>query len=635
MPCRPLFILLLLVHAAPLFADEAFERDIVPLIARRCADCHGGDDLQAGVDLTKFTDENAVLYDKKLWRRVLAQLEAKTMPPPENDLPDAERAMLVAWTKGALAKPIPLLHLDPGKSVIRRLTRTEYNNTLRDLLGIEGDSVGMGDEAAAQGFDNLAAALKVQAALMEKYFAGADKALELAFTPIKDDAAREAKRKAAYDKLFFIQPGGEVTKRQAARQIMHRFLARAFRRPIEGAEVERYFKLYEAAGGSQQPLEVTVRAMLKGALVSPNFLLRIEENRLDKNISDLASRDPYKISDYELATRLSYFLWSSMPDERLFEFAAGKKLSDPEILSAEVDRMLADPKARALADNFAAQWLQLRKLPAARPSTEFFPTLTPALRQAMAEETLLLFDSLRTENRSLVTLLDANYTFLNAPLAEHYGIAGVSGNEFRRVELKSGDVRGGVLSMASILTINAHTFRTSPTMRGKWILEVVLGAPPPPPPANASQLKENEPGKEPKDFREVLAQHAKDATCAACHKKIDPLGFGLENFDAIGRYREMHGNDRVDASGVLPGGQKFSGPKELKKIILVRQDEYLRNLTEQMFIYALGREIEYHDQPQLEAIYNAMAKDDFRLRALVRGIAMSYAFGNRKNETVK
>jgi hypothetical protein len=297
--------------------------------------------------------------------------------------------------------------------------------------------------------------------------------------------------------------------------------------------------------------------------------------------------------------------------------------------------MLADPKARALADNFAAQWLQLRKLPAARPSTEFFPTLTPALRQAMAEETLLLFDSLRTENRSLVTLLDANYTFLNAPLAEHYGIAGVKGDDFRRVELKANDVRGGVLSMASILTINAHTFRTSPTMRGKWILEVVLGAPPPPPPANASQLKENEPGKEPKDFREVLAQHAKDATCAACHKKIDPLGFGLENFDAIGRYREMHGSDRIDASGVLPGGQKFSGPRELKKIILARRADYLRNVTEQMLIYALGREIESYDQPQLEAIYQAMEKDDFRLRALVRGIAMSYAFGNRKNETVK
>jgi hypothetical protein len=232
----------------------------------------------------------------------------------------------------------------------------------------------------------------------------------------------------------------------------------------------------------------------------------------------------------------------------------------------------------------------------------------------------------------VITLLDADYTFVNGPLAEHYGIANVQGDAFQRVSLDANHVRGGVLSMASILTINAHTFRSSPTMRGKWILEVILGTPPPPPPANVSQIKdEDTDGKEPKSFRELLSQHAKDASCAACHKRIDPLGFGLENFDAIGRFRQTHGGEPIDASGTLPGGTKFTGPRELKKIVLTRRDDFVRHLCEQMYAYALGREVEYHDQAELEAIFTRLEKDDFRFATLIHGIVDSYAFGHRKN----
>jgi hypothetical protein len=266
----------------------------------------------------------------------------------------------------------------------------------------------------------------------------------------------------------------------------------------------------------------------------------------------------------------------------------------------------------------------------ARPSTEFFPTLTPALRTAMQEETVLLLEDVRREDRSLLTLLDARYTFVNGPLAEHYGITGVSGESFRRVELKPDDPRGGLLGMASILTLNSHTFRTSPTLRGKWILEVVFGTPPPPPPANVSQIKDKQAGdEEAKSFREILAQHARDASCAACHKKIDPLGFGLENFDAIGRWRDKHGAEAIDASGVLPTGERFRGPQELKKVLLARKDEFLRHLAEQMFVYALGRELEYHDEPAIDAIVARMGQDDNRYSALVMGIADSYAFRHR------
>lgn len=629
-----LFVLFVLLCPSALHAAEATARmdEVRTLLQTHCLNCHSGATREGGVDLGQFTGDLSALHGKKTWRRVLAQLEAKTMPPEdEQPLEEATRAKLIAWTKATIATPIPIDEADrnPGRSVIRRLTRTEYNHTLRDLLGIDQDiagAVGMPDESVGHGFDNLGEALKVQAVLMEKYFAGADQAIEHFYTPIKDDAAREARRLEAFRKLFSVPPSAEVTKRQAARQMMQKFLARAYRRPVEGVEVERFLKLYDDTGGSQKPLYESMRAMLKAALVSPNFLLRIEQNREPES-----STKPYRISDYELATRLSYFLWASMPDDQLLAQAAAGKLSQPEVLDAEVTRMLADPKARALADNFAAQWLQLRKLPAARPSIEFFPTLTPTLRQAMYEETSLFFDSMRTEDRSLVALLDADYTFLNGPLAEHYGIAGVSGDNFRRVQLKAGDVRGGLLGMASVLTINAHTFRPSPTMRGKWILEVVFGTPPPPPPANVSQIKAEDEQGEAKDFREVLARHASDASCAACHKQIDPLGFGLENFDAIGRYRETHGGEAVNASGTLPDGTKFTGPRELRKVVLARQDDFLRNVTEQMYAYALGREVEYHDQAELEAIFVKLSQDDHRLSSLVRSIATSYAFQHRRN----
>ncbi len=622
--------------------EPAFSTDIGPLLKSHCVKCHGGDAKEAEVDLAKFVDEAAALRSKKLLRRVLAQIESGDMPPvDEPELQPTDRAMLVTWTKSALARPVQIddAARDPGPAIIRRLTRTEYNNTIRDLLGVEYDvagAVGMPDESVSQGFDNLAEALKLQAVLLEKYFAAADKALERFSTPITNpanasDQQAEQRRQAAYDRILYIKPGEGLSKRQAARQIMQRFLLQAYRRPPEGLEVERYLKVFEVAGAGQQPFEQGVLAMLKAALVSPNFLLRIEENRAPEG-----SRDAYRISEYELASRLSYFLWSSMPDDRLFTLASEGKLSDRTVLNEEVRRMLADPKARALTDNFAGQWLQLRRLPSARPSSEFFPTLTPQLRQSMYEETALLFDSIRQEDRSLLSLLNANYTFVNGPLAEHYGIAGVTGAKFQRVELKADDVRGGLLGMASILTLNSHTFRTSPTMRGKWILEVVFGTPPPPPPANVSQLKEEtEEGQEPKDFRETLAQHAKDATCASCHKRIDPLGFGLENFDAIGRYRQTHGGAPIDATGVLPGGEKFSGVRELKKIVLRRQDDFVRNIAAQMTSYALGRELGYDDEVFVENLMLELAEQDYKLSVLVNGIVHSFAFDHRRNLTDK
>jgi hypothetical protein len=309
------------------------------------------------------------------------------------------------------------------------------------------------------------------------------------------------------------------------------------------------------------------------------------------------------------------------------------KLSDPAVLEQQVRRMLAEPRGRALTDNFAAQWLQLRKLATARPSTEFFPTFTPQLRQAMYDETATFFDHLRTDDRSLLDLLDADYAFLNADLARHYGIGGVEGDALRKVALKPDARRGGLLGMGSVLSLTSHTSRTSPTLRGKWILEVIFGTPPPPPPPDAGMLKEDhEKGEEPKSFREQMAQHAANPTCASCHKRIDPLGYGLENFDAIGAWRDTAGGGRpLDNTGQLPTGEKFTGAGELKKLVLARRDDFVHNATEQLLTYALGRDLQYYDECPVREVKSALERDSYRFSTLVVGIVKSFPFQHRKN----
>ncbi len=291
--------------------------------------------------------------------------------------------------------------------------------------------------------------------------------------------------------------------------------------------------------------------------------------------------------------------------------------------------MLADPRGRALTDNFGAQWLQIHKVAGARPSTEFFPDYKSEIRTAMVDETATFFDMLRQEDKSLLDLLDADYTYLNEELAKFYKIPGVAGKEMRRVELKPEYHRGGLLGMGSVLSLTSHTFRTSPTLRGKYILDVIFGTPPPPPPANAGILKDDDhKAKQPKTFRERLAQHAADPSCAACHKKMDPLGFALDNYNAVGVWRD---DADLDVTGQLPTGQHINGAADLKRIILDRRGEFLHNLTEQMLIYALGRELDYYDDGPIKEIQSALEQNEYRFSAMVMAIAKSYPFQNRRN----
>jgi hypothetical protein len=426
----------------------------------------------------------------------------------------------------------------------------------------------------------------------------------------------------AFEVVVFAKTNLDSPPRRAAEQVIQRLARRAYRRPVEPREVERLLKLFDAEMNRGGLYEAALKPVIKAVLVSPNFLLRIERNRAKD------AETPYRVGDHELAVRLSYFLHSTTPDDELSALADNGELSKPEVLEKQVRRMLSDPKAHALTESFAAQWLLLRKLPEARPSQEFFPTLTFQLRRDMANEVATFFDKLREEDRSILELLDADYTYVNAELAKHYGIKDIAGEQFRKVTLTDPN-RGGLLGMAALLTLTSHTSRTSPTLRGKYILDVILGTPPPPPPPNVGQIDDSKKGKEAKTFRELLAQHASQANCAGCHAKIDPLGFALENFDAIGRYRPSGG--AVDARGKLPSGESFDGAKQLKKVLLQRKGQFVRNMTEKMLSYALGRELQSSDEIAVQTIVDDLMANGYRFSRLVLGIVKSYPFQHRRN----
>jgi uncharacterized protein DUF1592/uncharacterized protein DUF1588/uncharacterized protein DUF1585 len=383
---------------------------------------------------------------------------------------------------------------------------------------------------------------------------------------------------------------------------------------------------------SGDSLEVGIQLGMQAALASPNFLFRVELDPSSKKKDD--DGKPHAISDWELASRLSYFLWSSMPDDKLFRLARLKELHEPAVLEAQVRRMLKDDKARALVDNFAFQWLQLRNLKGFAPDPGRFPSFDEALRAAMQQETEQFFSYVVREDRSVLELIASDYTFVNERLAKHYGIEGVTGEKFRKVVLAASP-RGGLLTQASVLAVTSNPTRTSPVKRGKWVLENLLGAPPPPPPAGVAELKDDKEGAElTGTLRQRMEQHRANPSCAACHQRMDPLGFGLENFDAIGAWRSVDGKDPVDASGVLPGGQVFKGPAELKTVLLKRKDQFARCLADKLLTYALGRGTERTDRCAVDAIAKDLAAADYRFSALVLAVVRSEPFLIRKPQGV-
>jgi Protein of unknown function (DUF1592)/Protein of unknown function (DUF1588)/Protein of unknown function (DUF1585)/Protein of unknown function (DUF1595) len=422
-----------------------------------------------------------------------------------------------------------------------------------------------------------------------------------------------------------VKAGKGVSAKEAAKQTLAKHAFRAFRRPIASDETARLVTLYEGAIARKETPENAMKFAMKGILLSPHFLFRIERETPGKSMA-------YPLSDYALASRLSYFLWNSMPDDELFALAGKGKLQDPSVLKAQVRRMVLHPRGRAFAESFTSQWLRTKELSTtAQPDPGRFPEYNPNLRDAMMQEPVELFYSLFREDASLFKLLSADYTFLNGPLAKHYNIEGVSGNNFQRVKLTDKN-RGGVLTMAGVLTITSYPQRTSPVLRGKWVLEQILGTPPPPPPPVVATLPTDDRPQGGLTFRQRLEEHRKKPECASCHARLDPLGFGLENFDAIGRFRTKIADAPVDASGVLASGEKFEGAGELKTLLLARKDEFGRNIARKMLAYSLGRGIEPQDEPTVQQISEKLAKSDFKAMVLLEEVATSFPFRFKINE---
>ncbi len=612
---RTLISLLVCLCAAwPLRGEEAFEAQIRPLLEQYCYRCHGGGaKIKGGVNLAQFKELAAAHRDPKLWENVLKQLREREMPPEGKPQPSLEeRDRLVAWIENFLenldSNDVPR---DPGRVVLHRLSRAEYNNTIRDLLGVDSRPADdfPSDGAGGGGFDNNADTLFLPPILMERFLAAAGEVLD----------------QAGPQRLLIARPGAGMSEERAARQILDFFAMRAFRRPVEAIELEPLLKLFRSARQAGESFEASIKQSLRAVLVSPFFLYRVER---DQSISG-----PYRISDYELASRLSYFLWSSMPDEALFELAAKNQLHEPEVLRETVRRMLNDPKADAFAEEFAGQWLGIDRLAtAAQPDPNAFKAYTVELQHDLCREPVEFFRHLIRENRSVLELLDADYAWLNARLASHYGIEGVEGDAFRRVALTNHQ-RGGVLGMGAVLTLTSYPLRTSPVLRGKWVLEEILGTPPPPPPPMVKSLPKTDKVRDGLTFRQQLEQHRSNPNCASCHRKMDPLGFGLENFDPIGRWRTEIGGQPIDASGELGKGETFDGPVELKRMLLARKDLFLKNFVEKMLAYALGRGLEYYDAPTVKAITEAVAKDGFRSQRAILEIVNSFPFQYRRNSS--
>lgn len=741
-------------------SQAEFDEVVKPILDGTCAQCHSGPQAAAGMDVSELMTAASLAEHRATWDRILARLRAGEMPPPGVPKPDPEKmAAMIGYLERSFAMAEAQMRPDPGRMIAHRLNRTEYSNTIRDLLGVHfrADRDFPADDSG-HGFDTIGELLNVSPLLMERYMAAAerishwalstempDKPLEIDYRS-RDDRIRRMGRSAieldhqvefageytvrfelpgerpAVDGVdatpvtlgfwmdgellatkeiqtkpsglvyfnpyseeemrLFLPPGDHVFRaafiddafvqtlpdddvysseknkyisgvvfagpyasdteratrvriltcdpssgQACVERIIGDLARRAYRRPVTEREVASLAEFVELAQSNGQSAEEGVQLALQAILVSPHFLFRIEHDR-----DPLDPEAVHDVSQYELASRLSYFLWSSMPDEELFSLAREGRLSDPDVLDQQVDRMMADPRAIAFAENFAGQWLETRNLDVVKPDPDLFEAWDVELREAMKRETAMFFQYIMSENRPISDFLDADYTFLNERLAEHYGIEGVTGPDFRRVALVT-DQRGGVLGQAAVLTVSSYPTRTSPVIRGKYVLENVLGLPPPPPPPNVPALEASGDGTA-RSMREQLSLHRSDPVCASCHSKMDPLGFGLENYDAIGRWREAEGEFAIDPTGTLPDGQAFATTAEMRALLAGQLPQFSRMLTEKMMTYALRRGLEVYDRPTIEGIQRALAEDDYRFQTMVHEIAKSLPFRARRGEDV-
>ncbi len=743
-------------------AASDLSKSAAAFLSRHCVTCHGTAKPKGDVSLNGTVDEAVLLKDRKKWASVVQQIESGEMPPKEKPRPSAAeqdafvKALHEVYDRAdGNAKP------DPGRVTARRLNKVEYNNTIRDLLGVDFNaSEDFPSDDIGYGFDSIGDVLTLSPVLMERYLAAAETIANRAITlravkppdrhmsamylepsngpkgrfrpitasgskgalfnsfvltmdgehilrvrcygkkagdePVKlallmdgkelksfDVKATEEKKPETLEARVVLPAGshrGEVRlvkefkndKEERTlfiesmslegpldtRPAFHRklvaagakpatrtrdgltpFVSRAYRRPATKDEIDRLVKLVEAAEAGGESWEAGMQLAVQAVLVSPKFLFRIEQQS-----SAAKDGNPVALNDYQLASRLSYFLWSSMPDDDLFALAAKSQLGAD--MDVQVKRMLRDPKAKALVDNFFMQWLQLRRLKSVQPDPKSFPNFNDRVREAMMQETWLFLNEIIREDRSILDLLDGKFTYLNGQLANFYGIKDTKGStwgdknpvaggskipweQYVRVELPANSDRGGLLTHGSVLTVTSNPTRTSPVKRGRWILEQILGTPPPPPPPDVPELDMKK-GELKGTLRQRMEQHRANPACANCHAKMDPIGFAFENFDAIGAYRFQDSGSNIDSSGILPDGKKFKGPSELKQILREKKELFGRCLAEKMLIYAIGRGTEHYDKRAIDRISTNVAKADYKLSALVIEVVNSEPFRLRR-----
>jgi mono/diheme cytochrome c family protein len=600
--------------AARTAALKTFKDQVAPFMNTYCIRCHGEKKKKAGVTFEYVVKSPATSTFRPLWKKAVTNIKSHDMPPEkeEKQPTDQERQMLLDWVAGMKY----LSPKDPGEFVIRRLSRIEYGNTLHDLFGVDPRIADeLPEEVFGSGYTNSVSPL-----LMEKCLAVANEVLGRVLGP------PGAPPTAAQQRLFGAMPSQERDREPAARRVARSLARSAYRRPPSDAELEVLMRVFTLAMTNGRSYPDALRLMLKAILVSPQFLFITPDGDVDP------SRDIVPLGDHQLASRLSYLLWATTPDAELSALADAGTLHDPAVLAAQARRLLKDPRSRALFDGFGAQWLGLDRLAGKTFDAAKFPLMSPALRAAMYDEARLFFDSILRENRSLKTFIDCDYSFLNETLAPIYGLEkSVKGQAMRKVPLEN-DNRGGILAMPGILAMTSYPNRTSPVNRGVWVLEQVLGEHVPPPPANVPSLEKQDPHRVATlTLRQRTELHRSDPTCASCHKVLDPIGFGLENFDAIGRWRDHDdAGGSIDATGELPGKLLFSSPKELKRIIAARTDDFCRNLVGRLLAYALCRQLEGYDEIVVDQLAAAVTKDESRMQTLVIAVVTSYPFTHRR-----
>ena len=555
-------------------AEEYFKGRVTPFINTYCIACHQNRrPTRAGVNFSPALKAPGHAAFTDQWKRAAARVKAQDMPPKEAPQPgEADRQMFTEWT----AKLKHLSQKDPGPFVIRRLTKTEYGNTLRDLFGVDPSIAdALPDEVSGEGYLNSLSPLQ-----LEQYLAIADKVL------------RRIERTEIEKRILGETP--KANPREAARNVARPLARKAFRRPPTETELDVLVQTFDLGKRNNLAYRQSLQLMLKAILVSPQFLFITPA----AGPAGTGAAEIVPLDDYQLASRLSYLLWATMPDDELMALAANGTLHEPAVLKAQVKRLLDDRRSRALFDGFGAQWLGVSGLERQVFDPAVFPQMTAAMRQAMYSEARLFFESIVRENQSVIRFVDGNYTYLNGTLAAIYGMEkSVTGPGMRRVRLSDGS-RGGVLGMPAVLAATSFPNRTSPVKRGIWVLEQLLGEHVPAAPPNVPALDQQDQTTV-KDLtvRQRTELHRTNPVCANCHKILDPIGFGLENFDAIGRWRERDSNGQpIDAAGVLPSGQSFSGPKDLKAIVAARTGDLSRNLVEKLLAYALGRRLEGYDE---------------------------------------